>query len=245
MRHDGRRPDQLRPVEIERSYLRHPAGSALIRWGNTHVICAATIDEKVPRWLRGKRQGWLTAEYSLLPSSTNTRTEREVSRGKVSGRTSEIQRLIGRSLRAVVDLEALGERTLLIDCDVINADGGTRTAAITGAFVAVQQAIDTLLERQLLTRSPLREAMAAVSVGVVDGHPVVDLDYHEDFAASVDMCVVMTKSGRFIEVQGTAEGDPFPRSHLDALLDLADGGIRQLLELQRRVLTAAEGRAVL
>ena len=245
MRHDGRHPDQLRPVEMERGFLRHPAGSALIRWGNTHVICAATVDESVPRWLRGKRQGWLTAEYSLLPASTNTRTEREVSRGKVSGRTSEIQRLIGRSLRAVVDLEALGERTLLIDCDVINADGGTRTAAITGAFVAVQQALDSLVERNLLLRSPLREAMAAVSVGVVDGHPVVDLDYREDFAASVDMCVVMTASGRFIEVQGTAEGDPFPRAHLDALLDLADGGIRQLLELQHNVRTAADGRAAL
>jgi ribonuclease PH len=240
MRHDGRHPDQLRPVEIERGYLRHPAGSALIRWGNTHVICAASIDESVPRWLRGKKQGWLTAEYSLLPSSTNTRTEREVSRGRVSGRTSEIQRLIGRSLRAVVDLEALGERTLLVDCDVINADGGTRTAAITGAFVAVRQAIDTLLARGLLLRSPLKGALAAVSVGVVGGVPVVDLDYQEDFAASVDMCVVMTDSGRFIEVQGTAEGPPFSRSELDALLALADGGIRELLAVQQRASTAGD-----
>ncbi|MGD2063203.1 MAG: ribonuclease PH [Nitrospirota bacterium] len=240
MRHDGRRPDQLRPVEIERAYLRHPAGSALIRWGHTHVICAASVDESVPRWLRGKKQGWLTAEYSLLPSSTNTRTDREVTRGRVSGRTSEIQRLIGRSLRAVVDLEALGERTILIDCDVINADGGTRTAAITGAFVALRQAIDTLLERGLLLRSPLTGALAAVSVGVVDGVPVVDLDYREDFAASVDMCVVMTDSGRFIEVQGTAEGPPFSRAELDALIGLAEGGIRELLDVQQRAIAPGE-----
>jgi ribonuclease PH len=240
MRHDGRRPDQLRPVEIERAYLRHPAGSALIRWGNTHVICAASIDESVPRWLRGKKQGWLTAEYSLLPSSTNTRTEREVTRGRVSGRTSEIQRLIGRSLRAVVDLEALGERTILIDCDVINADGGTRTAAITGAYVALHQAIGTLLERGLLLRSPLKGALTAVSVGVVDGVPVVDLDYREDFAASVDMCVVMTDSGRFIEVQGTAEGPPFSRAELDALIALAEGGVRDLLAVQQRAITAGD-----
>ncbi len=239
MRHDGRRPDQLRAVEILPNYLHHPTGSCLVRWGGTHVLCAASVEERVPRWLRGKGRGWITAEYALLPSSTHTRTQREVSRGKVGGRTAEIQRLIGRSLRAAVDLEALGERTIFIDCDVINADGGTRTASITGGFVALRLALDRLVDEGALQRPPLHGALAAVSVGIVDGEPVLDLDYPEDFAAAVDMCVVMTERQEIVEVQGTAEEAPFTRAQLDRLMDLAQGGIEELLAAQAAALTAA------
>ncbi len=239
MRHDGRRPDQLRPVEILPNYLNHPTGSCLIRWGGTHVLCAASVEERVPRWMRGKGKGWITAEYALLPSSTHTRTQREVSRGKVGGRTAEIQRLIGRSLRAAVDMEALGERTIFIDCDVINADGGTRTASITGGFVALRLALDRLVAKGALRRAPLHGALAAVSVGIVDGEPVLDLDYPEDFAAAVDMCVVMTDREEIVEVQGTAEEAPFSRAQLDRLVDLAEGGITELLAAQAAALSGA------
>jgi len=239
MRHDGRTPEQLRPVEILPNYLNHPTGSCLIRWGGTHVLCAASVEERVPRWLRGKGRGWITAEYALLPSSTHTRTQREVSRGKVGGRTAEIQRLIGRSLRAAVDMEALGERTIFLDCDVINADGGTRTASITGSFVALRLALDTLVAKGALQRPPLHSALAAVSVGIVDGEPVLDLDYPEDFAAAVDMCVVMTDRREIVEVQGTAEEAPFSRAQLDRLVDLAEGGIEELLAAQAAALGAA------
>jgi len=247
MRHDGRAPDQLRPVEILPNYLNHPTGSCLIRWGGTHVLCAASVEERVPRWMRGKGRGWITAEYALLPSSTHTRTQREVSRGKVGGRTAEIQRLIGRSLRAAVDMEQLGERTIFIDCDVINADGGTRTASITGSFVALRLALDRLVAEGALQRAPLHGALAAVSVGIVDGEPVLDLDYPEDFAAEVDMCVVMTDRQELVEVQGTAEEAPFSRAQLDRLVDLAQIGIDELLAAQTTALgaahdTAGEGR---
>jgi len=239
MRHDGRSPEQLRPVEILPNYLNHPTGSCLIRWGGTHVLCAASVEERVPRWMRGKGRGWITAEYALLPSSTHTRTQREVSRGKVGGRTAEIQRLIGRSLRAAVDMEALGERTIFIDCDVINADGGTRTASITGSFVALRLALDSLVAKGALQRAPLHSALAAVSVGIVDGEPVLDLDYPEDFAAAVDMCLVMTDRQEIVEVQGTAEEAPFSRAQLDRLIDLAEGGIVELLAAQAAALGAA------
>ncbi len=239
MRHDGRRPDQLRPVEILPNYLNHPTGSCLIRWGGTHVLCAASVEERVPRWMRGKGKGWITAEYALLPSSTHTRTQREVSRGKVGGRTAEIQRLIGRSLRAAVDMEQLGERTIFIDCDVINADGGTRTASITGSFVALRLALDSLVAQGALQRAPVHGALAAVSVGIVDGEPVLDLDYPEDFTAAVDMCVVMTDRQEIVEVQGTAEEAPFSRAQLDRLVDLAQGGIETLLAAQAAALGAA------
>jgi len=243
MRHDGRTPEQLRPVEILPNYLNHPTGSCLIRWGGTHVLCAASVEERVPRWLRGKGRGWITAEYALLPSSTHTRTQREVSRGKVGGRTAEIQRLIGRSLRAAVDMEALGERTIFLDCDVINADGGTRTASITGSFVALRLALDNLVAKGALQRAPLHSALAAVSVGIVDGEPVLDLDYPEDFAAEVDMCVVMTDRREIVEVQGTAEEAPFSRAQLDRLVDLAEGGITKLLAVQEAALSAAHDAA--
>lgn len=239
MRHDGRRPDQLRPVEILPNYLNHPTGSCLIRWGGTHVLCAASVEDNVPHWMRGKGKGWITAEYALLPSSTHTRTQREVSRGKVGGRTAEIQRLIGRSLRAAVDMEQLGERTVFIDCDVINADGGTRTASITGSFVALRLALDSLVAKGALRRAPLHGALAAVSVGIVAGEPVLDLDYPEDFAAAVDMCVVMTDRKEIVEVQGTAEEAPFSRAQLDRLVDLAQGGIEELLAAQATALGGA------
>ncbi|NCO58099.1 MAG: ribonuclease PH [Nitrospirae bacterium CG18_big_fil_WC_8_21_14_2_50_70_55] len=239
MRHDGRHPDQLRPVEILPNYLDHPTGSCLIRWGGTHVLCAATVEDGVPRWLHGKGRGWLTAEYALLPSATHPRTQREVNRGKVGGRTAEIQRLIGRSLRAAVDLAQLGERTVYLDCDVINADGGTRTASITGSFVALSLALDRLVAEGALHRAPLHGALAAVSVGIVDGEPLLDLDYPEDFAAAVDMCVVGTDRQEIVEVQGTAEEAPFSRAQLDRLVDLAQGGIETLLAAQATALGAA------
>ncbi len=231
-RHSDRQPDALRPVSIETEYTRHAEGSVLIRFGDTHVLCTASVDDKTPPWLRGKGEGWITAEYGMLPRATHTRSAREAARGKQSGRTLEIQRLIGRSLRAAVDLKALGERSILIDCDVLQADGGTRTASITGAYVALHLAV----QRLGLKRSPIFGQVAAVSVGIVDGQPMLDLDYREDSTAETDMNVVMNEAGGFIEVQGTAEGHAFRRSELDAMLDLASNGISQLHALQRDAL---------
>jgi len=235
-RHDGRRPDELRPVSIQRGYLPFAEGSCLIEMGNTRVLCAASVEERLPPWLRGSGRGWVTAEYSMLPRSTTIRTSREVQSGRPSGRTQEIQRLIGRSLRAVVDFEALGERTITLDCDVLIADGGTRTASITGSWIALADAIRTLREGGAMGRDAILDHVAAVSVGVVDGVPVVDLDYEEDVSAGVDMNLVMTGDGRYVEVQGTAEGDPFAREHLDALLALGESGIRELIDAQRAAL---------
>ena len=232
-RADGRRPDQLRPVSFDVEFVENPAGHALIREGNTMVLCTASVQESVPRWMYGKGRGWLTAEYSLLPGSTSERVDREAARGKQGGRTVEIQRLIGRALRAVVDYEALGERTVWIDCDVLQADGGTRCAAITGAYVALDRALD----RFGLSKA-LKGSIAAVSVGIVDGVPVLDLDYPEDSRAEVDMNVVMTGAGELVEVQATAEGDPFPRASLDELLDLSERGIRLLTAKQEEAVAA-------
>ncbi|HSL65722.1 MAG TPA: ribonuclease PH [Gaiellaceae bacterium] len=232
-RADGRRPDHLRPTTFDVAFLEQAAGHALIRQGKTMVLCTASVQESVPRWLYGKGRGWLTAEYSLLPASTGDRTEREAARGKQGGRTVEIQRLIGRALRAVVDYEALGERTVWVDCDVLQADGGTRCAAITGAYVAVHRALD----RFGLSRA-LTDSIAAVSVGIVDGTPLLDLDYSEDSTAEVDMNVVMTGDGRLVEVQATAEGDPFTREALDDLLELAARGIRLLTAKQEEAAAA-------
>jgi ribonuclease PH len=238
MRPSQRQPDQLRPVRITRNYTKHAEGAVLIECGDTKVICTASVEEKVPGFLKGKNQGWLTAEYGMLPRSTGTRTDREAARGKQSGRTQEIQRLIGRSLRAVMDLTKLGERTIHIDCDVIQADGGTRTASITGAFVAAQDAVNYLLAKGLITESPIRDSVAAISVGVYEGTPVLDLDYAEDSNCDTDMNVVMTGSGGFVEVQGTAEGTPFSRAEMDALLGLAGKGIRELIALQKAALAS-------
>jgi len=232
-RPSGRRPDELRKISITRRYTRHAEGSVLIEFGDTKVLCTASIEEGVPGFLRGKGQGWLTAEYGMLPRSTHTRMAREAAKGKQSGRTQEIQRLIGRALRAVTDLGALGERTLQIDCDVLQADGGTRTAAITGACVAVHDAFSMLLADKLIATQPLRELVAAVSVGMFGGVPVLDLDYPEDSDCDTDMNIVMTAGGGFVEVQGTAEGTPFSRGELDALLGLAERGIAQLVAAQR------------
>jgi ribonuclease PH len=239
MRPSQRQLDQLRTVRITRNYTKHAEGSVLIECGDTKVICTASITDKVPAFLKGKNQGWLTAEYGMLPRSTHTRIDREAARGKQTGRTQEIQRLIGRSLRAVVDLTKLGERTIHIDCDVIQADGGTRTASITGAFVAVHDAISHLLVQKLLSESPLRDHVAAISVGIYQGKPVLDLDYLEDSDCDTDMNVVMTGSGGFVEIQGTAEGAPFSRAEMDALLVLADKGIRELIGVQARALEQA------
>ena len=228
-----RQPDQLRTINITRHFTRHAEGSVLMACGDTQVICTASVVEKVPPFLKGKNQGWLTAEYGMLPRATDSRMDREAARGKQTGRTQEIQRLIGRSLRAVVDLNKLGERTLHIDCDVIQADGGTRTASITGAFVAVHDAIGTLLERGLLTESPIRDFVAAISVGIYQGLPVLDLDYLEDSDCDTDMNVVMSGRGSFVEIQGTAEGATFDRAEMNALLDLADQGIQQLTIAQK------------
>ena len=238
MRPSQRAANQLRNIEIIRHYTKHAEGSVLIRCGDTQVICTASIVEKVPGFLKGKNQGWLTAEYGMLPRSTGTRMDREAARGKQSGRTQEIQRLIGRSLRAAVDLDALGERTLHIDCDVIQADGGTRTASITGAFVATHDAINTLLQKGLLTTSPIRNFVAAISVGIYQGTPVLDLDYAEDSECDTDMNVVMTGTGGLIEVQGTAEGATYTRDELNAMLDLADHGVQQLISFQRAALNS-------
>jgi ribonuclease PH len=235
----GRAADALRPVTLQRRYTRHAEGSVLVAFGHTQVLCTASVDEKVPPHKRGSGEGWVTAEYGMLPRSTHTRSDREAARGKQSGRTQEIQRLIGRSLRSVFDLSALGERSILIDCDVLQADGGTRTAAITGAFVAAHDAVSWLLEQGRIERSPIRDFVAAVSVGVVEGTPLLDLEYVEDSACDTDMNVVMTAAGGFVEVQGTAEGAPFTRAEMDALLALAAKGIDELVAAQRRAL--AEG----
>ena len=240
MRPSQRQPDELRPVRLTRGYTRHAEGSVLVEFGDTRVLCTASVDNSVPAFLRGKGQGWLTAEYGMLPRATHTRSAREAAKGKQSGRTQEIQRLIGRSLRAVVDLAALGERQIVIDCDVLQADGGTRTAAITGACVAVHDALQTLLANGSLSRNPMTDLVAAVSVGVHRGVPVLDLDYAEDSDCDTDMNVVMTGSGGMIEVQGTAEGVAFSRTELNALLDLAETGIARLLQLQRAALGLAQ-----
>ena len=234
-RSDGRQPAELRPVTVVRDYIEHPDGCVLIEMGRTKVICAASVEESVPRFLAGQGRGWVTAEYGMLPSATHTRSEREAARGKVGGRTMEIQRLIGRSLRAIVDMEALGENTIKLDCDVIQADGGTRTASITGAWIALALACKKLLARKRVKRFPIRQPVAAVSVGVVGGTPMLDLCYEEDSRADVDMNVVMTAAGEFVEVQGTAEGAAFDRKTLDALTDLAAEGIRALVAIQRDI----------
>lgn len=235
-RPSGRRPDALRPVRIERNFTRHAEGSVLISFGDTQVICTASVEENVPGFLRDRGQGWLTAEYGMLPRSTHTRSDREAARGKQSGRTQEIQRLVGRSLRAVFDLKKLGQRTIQIDCDVIQADGGTRTASITGAFVAAHDAVSKLMTKGLVAQSPVRDFVAAVSVGICQGEAVLDLDYAEDSSCDTDMNVVMTGSGGIVEVQGTAEGTPFSRSELDALMALAQKGILELVAEQKRAL---------
>lgn len=227
---------QLREIEIIRNYTKHAEGSVLVKFGDTHVLCTASVDEKVPGFLKGKNQGWVTAEYGMLPRSTGTRMDREAARGKQSGRTQEIQRLIGRSLRAIIDLEKLGERSIQIDCDVIQADGGTRTASITGAYVALHDAISYLLKSGKITESPLKDSVAAISVGVYQGQPVLDLDYIEDSECDTDMNVVMTGSGGFVEIQGTAEGEPFSREAMNAMLDLATQGIALLCKKQKEVL---------
>ncbi|MEI2777634.1 MAG: ribonuclease PH [Tetrasphaera sp.] len=237
-RHDGRAPDQLREVRLTRNWLDHAEGSVLVEFGRTRVLCAASFTEGVPRWLKGKGSGWVTAEYEMLPRSTNTRNDRESRRGKIGGRTHEISRLVGRSLRAVIDTKALGENTIVLDCDVLQADGGTRTAAITGAYVALADAISDARARGLIREQadPLTGSVAAVSVGIVAGAPVLDLDYPEDVGAATDMNVVMTGDGRFVEVQGTAEGEPFDRDLLGRLLDLATSGCAELTRLQAMAL---------
>ena len=236
MRPSQRRPDELRRVTIERGYTRHAEGSVLVAFGETRVLCTASVLERVPPHRNGSGGGWLTAEYGMLPRSTNTRGDREAARGKQSGRTQEIQRLIGRALRVVLDLRRLGERTLQIDCDVLQADGGTRTASITGAFVAVHDALDWMKSRGMIDALPLRDFIAAVSVGIFRGVAVLDLDYAEDSNCATDMNVVMTGDGRFVEVQGTAEGEAFSRAEMDALLALAAQGIAELIALQRQAL---------
>lgn len=232
-RPDGRAHDELRRVEIEPGFVATADGSALISLGRTRVICTASIDENVPGWMRGRGTGWVTAEYSMLPASTGDRKQRDISRGKLDGRTTEIQRLIGRSVRAVVDMAALGERTVWLDCDVLQADGGTRCASICGAWVALHQALSALVDTGAIASLPLTDSIAAVSVGMVDGRPVLDLPYEEDSRAESDMNVVMTGSGRLVEVQATAEGQTFSRQELDALLDLAEGGIATLGRAQQ------------
>lgn len=238
MRTAQRQANQLRPISFTRHYTCHAEGSVLVCFGQTKVLCTATVEENVPSFLKGKGQGWVTAEYGMLPRSTHSRMRRESSAGKQSGRTQEIQRLIGRSLRAVVDLSALGERQIVIDCDVIQADGGTRTASISGAYVALHDAISGLLAKGLLKQSPLREAVAAISVGIVDGVALLDLDYPEDSNCETDMNVVMTASGGIVEVQGTAEGMPFSRQQMNELLDLASAGIGEIIQLQQQALAS-------
>jgi ribonuclease PH len=237
LRVDGRVFDAMRPVRITRSYTIHAEGSVLIEFGQTKVLCNASVLEKVPPHQKGSGEGWVTAEYGMLPRATHSRSDREAARGKQSGRTQEIQRLIGRALRSVFDLKALGERTIHLDCDVLQADGGTRTAAITGAFVAAQDAVNWLKAQGKLTQSPIRDAVAAISVGIVQGQPMLDLAYTEDSACDTDMNVVMTGAGHFVEVQGTAEGAAFTRTEMDALLALADKGIRELVQLQQHSLS--------
>lgn len=233
---DGRETGQLRPVEIRREYLRHAEGSALIAMGGTTVLCSASVDESVPPFLKGSGRGWVTAEYGMLPRSTNTRVSRDGRRGGISGRTQEIQRLIGRSLRAVFDLDVLGERSILIDCDVIEADGGTRTASITGSYVALCDAVSWLSRQGLIDRDPIRDAVAAISVGIIGGVPMLDLCYDEDSTADVDMNLVMTGGGDLVEIQGTAEHNPFSPEQLSAMLDLGRQGVTQLVDLQKQAL---------
>ena len=236
MRASGRNTEQLRPVRLTRGYTRHAEGSVLVEFGDTKVLCTASVEAKVPGFMRGQGRGWVTAEYGMLPRATHTRGDREAARGKQSGRTQEIQRLIGRALRAVVELPALGENTIHVDCDVLQADGGTRTASITGAFVAVHDALAWMRGKGMIAALPVKDFVAAVSVGLVEGVPMLDLDYAEDSSCQTDMNVVMTGAGRFVEVQGTAEGEPFARAELDRLLALAAGGIAELVAQQRRAL---------
>ncbi|WP_026552413.1 ribonuclease PH [Arthrobacter sp. H20] len=243
LRADGRTPDQLRPISITRGWSNQAEGSALIEFGNTRVLCTASLTQGVPRWLKGEGKGWVTAEYAMLPRATNTRSDRESVKGKIGGRTHEISRLIGRSLRSIIDTKALGETTIVLDCDVLQADGGTRTAAITGAYVALAEAIRYAKENKLIAASarPLIDTVAAVSVGIIDGVPMLDLPYVEDVRAETDMNVVVTGSGKFVEVQGTAEGAPFDRDELDALLDLALLGTSQLTQIQLDILGEGAG----
>lgn len=236
MRPSGRAPNQLREIKLTRNFTKHAEGSVLVEFGDTQVICTATVEDRIPRWLKGKEQGWVTAEYGMLPRSTGSRMNREAARGGQGGRTMEIQRLIGRSLRAVVDLNALGERAITIDCDVIQADGGTRTASITGGYVALADAVQHLLDNNEITRNPLYGQVASVSVGIYEGTPVLDLDYDEDSNAETDMNVVMNDAGAFIEVQGTAEGHAFRMDELQSMLALAQGGISELIEKQSQAL---------
>lgn len=233
MRPDRRRADELRKVSIRKSYLKFALGSCLIEMGDTRVVCSASLEEKVPPFLKDQGRGWVTAEYGMLPASCTERIQREVAKGRLSGRTQEIQRLIGRSLRSVVDFEALGERSILIDADVIQGDGGTRTAAITGSFIALAEALEKLRRKGILLKNPFRDYVAAVSVGIVEGQAVLDLSYAEDSHAAVDMNVVMTGTGKFVEIQGTAEGHPFPKKEMDRLLTLAQKGIVELIRLQK------------
>ncbi len=237
-RGDGRLPDQMRPVKLTRGFTIHAEGSVLVEFGATRVLCTASVEEKVPGHKRGSGEGWVTAEYGMLPRSTHTRSEREAARGKQSGRTQEIQRLIGRSMRSVFDLKLLGERTIQLDCDVLQADGGTRTASITGAWVAAFDAVSRLMAQGKLAKSPILAPVAAISVGIVQGTPLLDLEYTEDSACDTDMNVVMTGAGHFVEVQGTAEGAPFSRFEMNAMLALAEKGITELMELQRQCLAA-------
>ncbi len=238
MRPSGRSPEQLREIKFTCDYTRHAEGSVLVEFGDTRVLCTASVEQKVPRFLKGKGEGWITAEYGMLPRSTHERMGREASRGKQGGRTLEIQRLIGRSLRAAVDLQALGENTITLDCDVLQADGGTRTASITGGFVALSLAVDNMLQDRIIKKNPLHGQVASVSVGIYQGVPVLDLDYLEDSSAETDMNVVMNDAGAFIEIQGTAEGHAFRRDELNAMLDLADSGINSLLKKQREAIAA-------
>jgi ribonuclease PH len=239
MRPDGRQPDQLRPISFERDFTTQADGSVLVTAGGTKVLCTATIDDDVPRWMRGSGKGWVTAEYSMLPGASEERIRREVTKGSPSGRTQEIQRLIGRSLRAVCDMVVLGERQVIVDCDVLQADGGTRTASINGGYLALHDALARHVQRGVIPEHPLREACGAVSVGIIAGIPMLDLPYVEDSRAEVDMNVVMTGAGRFVEVQGTAEGMAFSRGELDTLLGLAEGGIKELTGMQEAVLAEA------
>lgn len=239
MRPSGRNPEQLRTIKLTRHYIKHPEGAVLVEFGDTRVLCTATVEDKGPRWLKGSGKGWVTAEYGMLPRSTGQRMNREASQGRQGGRTMEIQRLIGRSLRAVVDLNALGERTITIDCDVIQADGGTRTASITGGYVALVDAIRHMQKQRMISKNPIYGYVASVSVGIFQGTPVLDLDYAEDSNAETDMNVVMNDAGAFIEVQGTAEGHAFRMEELQAMLDLAKGGIADLIHHQRAALNAA------
>ena len=239
---DGRVPDQIRPVTMTPGFMPNAEGSCLIEFGDTKVICTATLEDSVPRWMMGRGTGWLTAEYSMLPRSTSERVQREVNKGRPSGRTQEIQRLIGRSLRAVADMRAMGERTIWLDCDVLQADGGTRTASITGAYVATALAFERLRERGEIKASPLVDSVSAISVGIIGGTPCVDLNYAEDSTAQVDMNVVMTGAGKLVEVQGTAEDGAFDRSELDTMLDLATGAIVDLTAMQEEVIASARGK---